>query len=708
MLTRRILILAPLVLIAALLQSYFWVPTYERQTTGNPGRLRMFVDAGIGDAEILNPILSADTASSGIEGLVFDGLLDLDEDLDLRGRLATGWELSETAYLVVRPERRLPDGTPVTGEALVARIQAARDRGELPDLDGLLLDLDLVPPETRTQSVVVAVAGEDGAPEPREVAVEVDVPARVRFHLARVDQDFFSRLAPVIGAGYAEGFAHERHLRPAEAIPPEALRPHFEALLPVEEHNPEIRFELRRGVRFHDGHEFDAGDVRFTYEAIVNPRNLSPRASDYEPIKAVEVVDRHTVRVVYKRLYSPAILSWRMQILPEHLLDEAARQAEMDAQGITGEARESFGLRQMRFGRNPVGTGPFRFVAWESDEYIRLRRFDDYWEGAPEYEHYYYRVIPDLLTQEVEFQTGAIDTYGTLPFQVERYRDEPRYQSYSSLGFGYSYIGYNLRRPLFEDVRVRRALAMAINVEEIIEYVLYGEGEPVSGPWAKNTDWYDPDEPPLPYDPEQALRLFEEAGWRRNEQGWLEKDGRLFEFTLITNHGNPIRKNIMIVAQNAWKRIGVKCNTQVFEWTVFLTEFVNKADFDAIVLGWSLGLGIDWDLYQLFHSSQTGPNQLNFAGYESEEADRLIVRLRREYDRERRIELAHALHRRIAADQPYTFLYAPRATRVLDKKIVVVRRDDGEERYEKIEPVTGGRIFFSFNRWRKLAHEPRF
>ena len=140
---------------------------------------------------------------------------------------------------------------------------------------------------------------------------------------------------------------------------------------------------------------------------------------------------------------------------------------------------------------------------------------------------------------------------------------------------------------------------------------------------------------------------------------------------------------------------------------MLLTDFVNTGDFDALVLGWSMGL--DPDLYQIFHSSQTAPQKLNFAGYASAEADELITRIRREYDRDEQVALTRALHRRVAQDQPYTFLFAQRSTQVLDEKIVIVRRDaDGSERYEKIEPVKGGRIAFHFNRWRKLEHAPRF
>ncbi len=690
---KRLLIVAPIVVALALLQSYFWVPTYEAQTKGNPERVLKFIEGSIGDAKLLNPILHADASSGRITGLVFEGLLDLDENLNLRGRLATDWTITETAYLAVVDGARFPDGAPVTAAALRARVAAAIAADA--HLKKLVRAIELLPPAERTETVTLP-----GKP-PRRVEVQVRLPARLKFDLREVDQDFFRRLERVWGPEY--GRAPRAKWVQAPPAAAALVRARLDEFAPVFEHNPIIRFNLRRGVLFHDGHEFDSGDVKFTYEAIMDPKNLSPRTSDFEPIKAVEPLDRYTVRVVYKRLFSPAINAWTMGILPEHRLNAKALAAEMDRRGLSAAARERFGLRDSEFNRHPIGAGPFRFKEWRSDELIHLVRHDDYWEGPPRYRDFYYRIIPDLLTQEVEFRTGAIDAYGPLPHQAARYRDDPRYQSFRSLGFSYVYIGYNNSHPLLGDKRVRRALGMALNTAEIIDYVLYGQGERTTGPYPKNTDWYDPTVQPLPYDPPQALRLLEQLGWKRNAAGWLEKDGKIFEFNLITNHGNPTRRAIMTIAQNSWRRIGIKVNTQVFEWAVFLEDFVDPRKFDAVVLGWSMG--IDPDLYQIWHSSQSGPRQLNFVGYKNPQADELILRIRQEYDVAKSRELTHRLHRLIAEDQPYTFLYAPYVNTVLDKKIVVMN-DDGT--YRPVTPTRSGDVFFEFNRWRKLEYTPRF
>jgi ABC-type transport system substrate-binding protein len=415
-------------------------------------------------------------------------------------------------------------------------------------------------------------------------------------------------------------------------------------------------------------------------------------------------MDPLTLRVVYKRLYSPALSTWMMGILPEHLLNEQVLREEARQRGM---AAGTMSVRQSRFNRNPVGCGPFAFREWKSDQYIILDRFEKYWEGPPNYQKYAYRIIPDMLTQEMEFYAGTVDSYQVQPHQVQRFKDDPRYQSFSGLSFGYTYIGYNLRRKPFDDIRVRKALGMAIDVNKIIRYVLYGQGERITGPFPKQTDFYNDKIQPLPYDPKGALRLLAEAGWKPNGQGWLEKNGKRLAFTLITNQGNNIRKAILSIVQDSWRKIGVDVQTDLLEWAVFIQERVNKLDFDALVLGWLMG--IEPDLYQIWHSSQTGPYQLNFVGFKNKEADELIIKIRQEYNRERLVEYCHRLHEIIAAEQPYTFLYVAKWTALLDKRIVIMVRDkEGQVHYKKIEPTKTGNYTFYFNKWIKLPEVPNF
>jgi len=705
MTTKRILIFAPLVLTLILIQSYFWVPTYEQQARGNPSRLNEFINASIGDATILNPILSAEAASSEIEGKVFEGLIDRDENLRFRGRLATGWKINEEAFFYVNDTAPVADLGQPAPQQIIDLLENSKKKETLspPELKKTLENIKAISLIPQRTYIVDRIKRDPQAPKNAvQIKIKVAAPARIKLVLEMVDQDLFVNLTHLLGENYFASFRAENYLSADPPIGNELLSVYAAELLPATEHNPIIEFNLRKDVTFHDGHKFEARDVKFTYAAIMNPKNLSPRIADYEPVKEVQVIDPFTVRIVYKRLYSPAIGTWAMGILPEHLLNAEALSKEALR---LGKNPETFSMRQSDFNRHPIGCGPFVFREWKSDQFIILDRFDGYWEGPPNYKKYVFRVIPDLLTQEMEYYAGTIDIYGVQPHQVKRLKEDPRFQSFSGPSFGYTYIGYNMRRPPFNDRRVRQALGMAIDIDKIIKFVLYNQGEPITGPFVKQTDYYNHNVKPVAHDPQGALKLLAEAGWKPNAEGWLEKNGQRLQFTLITNSGNDIRKAILAIAQDSWKQIGIDVRTDLLEWSVFIQERVNKLDFDALILGWSMG--IEPDLYQIWHSSQTGPHQLNFVGFQNNEADDLIIKIRQEYDHDKQVQYCHRLHEIIAREQPYTFMYVGKWTAILDKRIVIRESDDsGNVVYKKITPTKTGSYTFYFNKWIKLAEVP--
>jgi ABC-type transport system substrate-binding protein len=693
---RRLLIFLPALITVILLASYFWVPSYEAQTRGNPDRLIQFITASSGDAKYLNPVLASDSASSQINGMIFEGLIDRDENLNHRGRLAREWRIYEYAYFYINDRAATRRWGKVDAATLAAKLR--QELGKHPDWRHLRA-VNLLPPESSTQSHTL---GQNEEAHPIEI--NIDAPARIRLTLDRVDQLLFDRLADLMGETYFTSFDPTTFVHFATELSSEQVQTIAKELLPATAHNPIIEFHLRPGVQFHDGQPVTAEDVRFTYNAIMNPKSISPRTPDYEPVQAVEVVDPLTVRITYKRLYSPALDSWSMGILPAHLLNDDALAAEAKAKG---EDPEKFSLRQSSFNRRPVGCGPFVFQEWKSDQFIRLRRFEGYWEGAPNYKEYVMRIIADPLTQEMELYAGTIDDYTVQPHQVARLKKDERFQNFSGTAFGYHYIGYNQRRPPFDDPKVRRALGMAIDTGKIIQYVMYGQGESITGPFVKQTDYYNHQIPPLPYDPQAAVALLAEAGWRPGPDGYLQKDGKRLAFTLITNNGNPIRKAILAIAQDAWKKIGIQVETDLLEWSVFIEKRVNQLDFDALILGWSMG--IDPDLFQIWHSSQSGKYQLNFVGFNNPAADDLILKIRQEYDLAQQVDYCRQLHAIIAAQQPYTFLFVNRWTALMDKRIVrKVAAADGTATHKAITPTKTGGYTFYFNQWVKLSHAPNF
>jgi ABC-type transport system substrate-binding protein len=704
MTVRKVLIFAPILVICFLLQSYFWVPTYEEQSRGNPDRLSEYITASIGDASLLNPILSADSASSDIESLVFEGLIDYDQDLRFRGRLARSWEIYEEAFFYVNEDASIPQVGRLDAEGIVKFLQRVKKEAGSPQVRASVDNIREISILPASESVVTRQEKTPEGAKLPQINIQIRAPARIKLVLKKVDQFLFESLSVFLGKDYFKSFNVKKYLQFNPEVDPSKRARYEMDILPATEHNPVIVFHLRPGVRFHDGHAFEARDVKFTYDAIMNPKNISPRLSDFEPVKNVEIIDPLTVRITYKRLYSPALGTWAMGILPEHLLNDGVLKKEA-VQSRKDPAQ--FSMRDSSFNRHPIGCGPFVFREWKSDQFIGLDRYKDYWEGPPNYHQYYYRIIPDLLTQEMEFYAGTVDAYAVPPYQVARLEHDPKYQSFSGLSFGYTYIGYNLRREPFNDRRVRRALGMAINVDKIIKYVLFGQGDRITGPFPKQTDYYDQSVKPIPYDPQGALRLLEEAGWKRNREGWLEKNGKRLQFTLITNSGNNLRKAILTIAQDEWKKIGIDVRTDLLEWAVFIQERVDKGDFDALVLGWSMG--IEPDLYQIWHSSQTHPFQLNFVGFKNKEADDLIIKIRQEYRHDRQVAYCHQLHELIAREQPYTFLYVSKWTAVLDKRIVIEETNaEGKVIYKKITPTKTGNYMFYFNKWVKLSETPVF
>jgi hypothetical protein len=324
---RRVLIFTPIVIILFLLQSYFWVPTYKEQSRGNPDRLNEYIAASIGDASILNPILSADSASSQIESMVFEGLIDRDEDLNFRGRLATSWRIHEEAFFYVNEKTDILNYRKLQAKEVIELLRRAK-AGDLKTSNKTKASLDNI------RDIAIIPASEflvtrhekktKQDQQKREVRIQVKAPARIKMLLHNVDQNLFQNLSTILGEHYFSSFNGESYLRFDQEVGQKKRATYAQELLPSPEHNPIMVFTLRPNVKFHDGHILDAYDVKFTYEAIINPKNLSPRVADYEPVKRVEVINPLTVRIVYKRLYSPALGTWAMGILPEHLLNDEA------------------------------------------------------------------------------------------------------------------------------------------------------------------------------------------------------------------------------------------------------------------------------------------------------------------------------------------------------------------------------------------------
>ncbi len=414
-----------------------------------------------------------------------------------------------------------------------------------------------------------------------------------------------------------------------------------------------ITFRLRKGVRWHDGRPFTADDVLFTYRLTVDPKTPTAYAGDFLKVKKAEALDPHTFRVTYDRPFAPALMSWGASVMPKHLL----------------EGRD---VTKSPLARHPVGTGPYRFKEWKTGQKIVLAANPDYFEGRPYLDGRIMRVIPDMATMFLELRARGIDYMGLTPLQYTR-QTETRYfrnhfRKYRYLSFSYTYLGFNLQNPMFADRRVRQALAHAVDKGELIDGILLGLGKEATGPFKPGTWQHNPNVKRYPYDPKRALDLLADAGWRdTNGDGILDRNGQRFEFELLVNQGNEVRAKTAEIVQRRLAELGISVKIRVIEWAAFIKEFINKRRFDAVILGWTIPM--DPDLHDVWHSSKTGPSELNFVSYRNAEVDDLLERGRGTFDRAERKRCYDRIQEILAEDQPYLFLYVPDALPIFNARV---------------------------------------
>jgi peptide/nickel transport system substrate-binding protein len=443
--------------------------------------------------------------------------------------------------------------------------------------------------------------------------------------------------------------------------------------------NLTLTFYLRKGVRWHDGAPFSAEDVLFTYRLLIDPKTPTAYAERYRQVAEAEAVDSHTFRVRYNKPLASALISWGFPVHPKHLL-------------------EGIEITKSPLASHPIGTGPYRFVQWNRGEKVVLEANPDYFEGRPHIHRVLYRIIPDLSTMFLELQSGGLDYMGLTPIQYTMQTDTPairrRFRKYRYPSSSYSYLGYNLRRPLFRDKRVRQALSYAIDKQEIIDGVLLGLGQIATGPYKPGSWPHNPQVRRYRYDPDRARTLLAEAGWRDSDgDGILDKDGQSFVFTIVTNQGNDQRVKAGEIIQRRLAEVGIKVKLRVIEWAAFLKEFINPGNFDATILGWSIVP--DPDGYNIWHSSKSGVGELNFIAFKNAEVDRLLEEGRRTFDQAKRKQAYDRLQEILAEEQPYTFLYVP------DSLPVVASRFRG------IEPAPAG-IMYNFIDWYVPEKEQKY
>ncbi len=415
-----------------------------------------------------------------------------------------------------------------------------------------------------------------------------------------------------------------------------------------------ITFHLKPNLKWADGKLLTSEDVLFTWKTVTDDKTRSPYGADYKLVRKAEIPDKLTFRVTYEAPYAPALDSWSgLHILPKHLLE---------GQDINNTA----------FSRNPVGSHYYQLDQWKKGESITLKRNPNATQGQAKIDRLISRIIPDRAAQFLELMADNIDSMSLNSIQYARiFPARPdltaKIAQYKELGNSYTYLGFNLKRKPFNDVRVRQAINYAIDKQEIIDGVMLGLGLPVASPYKPGTRWSNPKLQPYPYDPQKAIALLKEAGFEDHDHdGILDKEGKPLSFEILTNQ-NKEREMSAVLVQRRLKEIGIDVKIRVVEWATFISRFIKTGDFNVVLLGW--GLGLEPDQFNIWHSSQQAPGQFNFIGYRNTHVDQLLEAGRLELNPDKRMKIYHEFAEILLADSPVVYLFAGYGLPAINKRV---------------------------------------
>ena len=397
-------------------------------------------------------------------------------------------------------------------------------------------------------------------------------------------------------------------------------------------------FHLHRGVKFQDGRLLTSRDVKWTFDSLLQGRIRSTKAAVYRFVDHIDAVNDSTV--VFHMKEADSTLPWNMSdgaigIVPYGSGDEMAL--------------------------HPIGSGPFRFVSAETDREVVIERNDGYWGEKAKLQRVRFAIVPDATTQALELRKGSGDVAinSLTPDTVFTLAHEPNLAVEKSSGTRLAYLGFNCRDPILKDVRVRQAIAYALDRKPMIEYLWRDEAEPANSILPPQSWAYNGDVATYNHEPTMADQLLDAAGYP-------EVNGVRFHLTMKTSTDENTRLMVAVIQQQL-REVGIALDIRSFEFATFFNDVTHGA-FQMYGLRW-IGGNEDPDIFEYaFHSSRFPPNGANRSFYSNPEVDALIDKARREIDPNVRKPLYAEVQRILARDMPYIDLW------YLDNVLVHTRR----------------------------------
>jgi peptide/nickel transport system substrate-binding protein len=387
-------------------------------------------------------------------------------------------------------------------------------------------------------------------------------------------------------------------------------------------------FHLRRGVKFHDGRPLTSVDVKATFDYILDSANRSPKRGAFRMIASIDAVDPYTVVFHLKEPYASFV--WNL------------------ARSTAGIVPAGAGAE---FARNPIGTGPFRFVSQAQDDTVVVARNPDYFRGASRLARVTFRIVPDAIVRALELQKGSADVEmsSLSPDMIPLLARQPHLSVTQRSGTNFAYLGINLDDPILAHREVRQALAYATDRQSLMRYLIRGQAQLASGILPPNHWAYEPAVRHYLYDPGQAEKLLDIAGFPR------KAGGSRFRLTLKISTEEQARL-LGAALQDQWRKVGVDLEVRPLEIATLFSDLA-KGNFQLTYLRW-VGANNDPDVFEyVFSSKRFPPDGANRGHYRNTRIDELTDQIRTEMNRVKRKELTSEAQKILAEDLPYIPLW---------------------------------------------------
>ncbi len=409
------------------------------------------------------------------------------------------------------------------------------------------------------------------------------------------------------------------------------------------EDNQTILFELKDNIYWHDGVKFSVDDIIFTYNTVISKKVFTPYSDSFRFVESVEKIDELKVKIRYKKPYFKALEIWTIDIIPKHMLQNETN------------------LMNSSFNQKPIGTGAYKLETFEFSKNIKLVANPTYHEHKPFIDEIIYQFLPEQNSRFMMLKNRELDIGDLTYLQYQRQLNDEFYENYNIYNIptnAYTYLGFNLKNPKFQDKRVREAIELGIDKQELIDLLFFKQGKVCNGPFLEGSFAFNSSIKTKKRDIEKAKKLLQELGYNENTP---------LEFEIITNSNNPTRLYTAQIIQHQLKSINIKVKIRALEWQAFLNTVVHPRKFETIILGWSLSLMPD--AYLIWHSQSDKVGGFNFVGYKNSVVDNLIEESEAVVDREILAKMYQEIFKLIVEDIPYIFLYVPDGLSAINSQI---------------------------------------